>query len=484
MPVRHVLFGLVALLVSGPAAGDQSAPTPSPNATTAWTLRDWSRLEVWRFFEPPAGGGRHEYAFGANRLMAGVQRTARRYDLNAALQYVHFGDLPSDAVGPGPLGTGAVYFMHANRSDSHQVYLRYANLRLKRVLPGVAVQVGRMPYASGAEAASGNAKIEAVKQQRLAARLVGEFEWSLYQRAYDGVRVDAAHSRWSASGVAVHPTQGGFEDAAGLMMRGVTVLGAAATFRPRATTPALQWQLFSFRYRDTRPVAARPDTSGRPANAADVGINTFGASVVAAPAPRDGRQWDGMIWIAGQSGTWYEQTHRAVSLAAEGGYQWLTTRWQPWIRGGWLFASGDGDPSDDRHGTFFQMLPTVRRYAQSALYAQMNNTDAFGQIMLRPGAKLALRLDWHRVGLASAHDAWYVGSGATQNRGTAFGYSTRPSNGARALVTIAEGSADYAVSRHWSVNGYLSIGRGGDVVRRAFAGRTLTFGYVENVLQF
>ena len=145
------------------------------------------------------------------------------------------------------------------------------------------------------------------------------------------------------------------------MMRDVTVLGGSATFRSATATPAVQWQLFSFRYRDTRNVAARPDNTGRTARSVDVGVNTFGATMIAAPAAHNGRQWDGMLWFAGQSGSWYEQMHRAASVATEGGYQWTTARWQPWVRGGWLYASGDRDPSDNRHGTFFQMLPTVRR---------------------------------------------------------------------------------------------------------------------------
>ena len=130
------------------------------------------------------------------------------------------------------------------------------------------------------------------------------------------------------------------------------------------------------------------------------------------------------------------------------------------------------------------MLPTVRRYSQSALYSQMNNTDLFAQVMFKPHARLAARIDWHRVGLASAHDAWYYGSGATQQHGAIFGFSTRPSFGATHLVTIGEGSLDYAIARHWSVNGYLSAGRGGAVVTPAFAGHTIVFGYLENVLQF
>ena len=130
------------------------------------------------------------------------------------------------------------------------------------------------------------------------------------------------------------------------------------------------------------------------------------------------------------------------------------------------------------------MLPTVRRYAQSALYSQMNNTDLFAQLMLKPDQKVTIRVDWHQVGLASSHDAWYYGSGATQQHGSIFGFATRPSFGATHLATIGEGSIDYAIAPHWSVNGYLAAGRGGGVVVPAFAGRTLTFAYVENVLQF
>jgi len=314
--------------VAASTAAAQNAPAP-PSSTT-WTLRDWTRIEMWRFFEPPAGGGNNEYAFAANRLFAGVQHTERVYDLTAALQYVHFGGLPSDATGPGPLGTGAVYFAHAGRSDSHQVYLRYANVRLKRLLPRTSIQIGRMPYASGGEAASGNPKIEAVRTQHVAARLVGEFGWSIYQRAYDGVRIDMTPGRWSATGFAFHPTQGGFEDAAGLMMPGVTLLGGAATINSAAAAPTVQSQVFAYRYRDTRAVTQRPDNSGRSAIAADVGINSFGGTIVAAPRSRNGGQWDGLVWIAVQSGSWYEQTHCAASVAAEAGYQWAAARWQPW----------------------------------------------------------------------------------------------------------------------------------------------------------
>ena len=481
----YVLILLAAFSSLAPDAGAQTPPPPaSPTTTTGWFVRNWTRMEAWRFFEPPPGGGDHEYAYPVNRLQAGVRHETPRFALTAALQYVQFANLPEHAIGPGPLGLGAVYFGHAGRSDSRQVYLRYLHLQLKELLPGVTLQVGRMPYSSGNENASGDSKIEAVKLQRVGARLVGEFDWSIYQRGYDGVRVDIARRAWRATAVAFSPTQGGFEDAAGVMMPDVRVLGGSFTVGPPVLANTAELQTFAFRYTDDRDVAARPDNSGRSAAGVDVEIDTFGATLVAASRVRDGRQWDGLVWLAGQTGDWYGQSHRALSVAAEAGHQWSTAPWQPWVRGGILWASGDDDPADDRHGTFFQMLPTVRRYALTALYSQMNSTDVFAQLLARPVPALGLRADVRRVGLASARDHWYFGSGATQSRGTQFGFATRPSNGASDLAAIAELSADYALSRRWSINGFLGIARGGEVVRRSFAGRTMTFGYVENMLQF
>jgi hypothetical protein len=478
------LCAILTLATAGPAAEDQ-AQTPAPQETrTTWSLRNWSRVEMWRFFEPPPGGGDNDYAYFANRLLVTARRTAPRVELTAAVQYVQFEGLPEAATGPGPLGLGAVYFAHAGRQDSHQVYLRFLTAQLKNVLPGVSILAGRMPYSSGGEAASGNPKIEAVKRQHVDARIVGEFDWSLYQRSYDGLRVDVGRPAWRTTGLAVHPTQGGFEDAAGLMMPDVTVLDASVTMKPGLAIPGTEWQLFTIRYLDDRAVTSRPDNSGRSASAADVAINTFGTTLVGASPARDGRQWDGLLWLVAQTGSWYEQRHRALSVAGEVGHQWAAAPWRPWIRAGFLLASGDDDPTDDRHDTFFEMLPTVRRYAQSATHSQMNNTDVFAQALFRPKPALGLRVDVHRLGLASARDLWYFGSGATQARGITFGFSGRPSNGATDLGTSIESSADYAISPHWSVNGYVGVLRGGNVVRRTFAGHTMTFGYVENVVQF
>src|SRR5258705_7563757 len=271
------------MLLSARAAVAQT--TSPPAAWKRGPLRAGTGGEMGGFSDPPAAGGSNDYTFAANRLFGSVQRTSPAYDLTAALQYVQFGGLPDNASGPGPLGTGAVYYAHAGRTDSRQVYLRFANVRFKRLVPRTTIQVGRMPYSSGGEAASGNPKIEAVKLQRVAARLIGEFDWSIYQRAYDGVRGDTVHRRWTATGFAFHPTQGGFEDAAGLMMPAGPLPGGAAPIDSARGTPSVQYQLFSYRFRDHPRVTQRPDNTGRSASPPHARINTYGGAGGAAPPP-------------------------------------------------------------------------------------------------------------------------------------------------------------------------------------------------------
>ena len=486
---RHYRLAKTALVILSVAAArlplqaQTPAPVvPTPPAESRWFVRDWTRVESWHYFTPNPGGGDPDYTDVANRLQLGVERRARRYDIAGALQYVQFGWLPANATGPGALGTGALYFDHSASTSSHQVYLRYLNVRLKSLAPGLDVQVGRFGFTSGAESPSGDPKIEAVKRLRLDSRLIGEFEWAIYQRAFDGVRADLDRPRWHATAGVFRPTQGGFENAAGAEITRIDLITGAVTIKPGKVLRHTDWQLFADRYDDTRAVQARPDNTNRPATAVDVHINTFGSSV-AGVYPSGSGQIDLVGWAAGQTGTWYGQSHGAVAGAGELGYQWPKAAWRPWLRAGFFHASGDADATDTRHGTFFPMMPTVRKYSLSTVYSVMNLDDVFVQALLSPAPKLNVRIDLHRLDLATAADRWYSGSGATQKDGTNFGYAGRRSNGATALGTMLEGSADRAISRRWSVNGYVGVMKGADVVRGTFAGHWLTFAYVESVVQ-
>lgn len=456
--------------------------TGSDVTTVTPFLTNVSRLESWSFFDPPAGQGDPTYTFLSNRARLGVRVTSRKLDVEGAFQYAQIVRLPQRSIGlAGPLGTGALYFNAARAPEAYQLYFKTLYARVKNIVPGVSVAAGRMGYTSGAER-RGDVAVEQIKQLRLNSRLIGEFEWSVFQRAFDGVRVDVDRRRWRATSALLFPTQGGFEESANPVMPELRLGTAALTVTPGLILPRSELQIFAYHYRDRRPVRGRPDNVGVVACAADVDLWTFGASHVSVSSGPAG-ELDSLIWVAGQAGDWYGQPHRAVSVAIEGGYKWKAP-WSPWLRAGWLQASGDDDGGDNRHGTFFQMLPTSRRYAQSATYAQMNLRDLFAQLLFKPHTRASARVDVHRLTLANAADRWYSGSGATARTGNDFGFAARLSRGFSSLGTVIEGSTDLRISPRWSVNGYVGTILGGGVVRATFAGDHLRFFYLENVLAF
>ena len=295
--------------VSTASAQPPPAPAATAPATPTWRVSATNvmRLESWRYFEPRPGGGDPDYTFLADRLRVDVRGHWARADLTLAAQYVGMAGLPDRAAGPGPLGTGGLYFDQGSRaSNASQIYLRFANLRFPAVARGVDLQIGRMGYLSGTEAPSGVAKIETVKRQRLDARLVGEFEWSIYQRAFDGVRVDVTRPRWRATGVAFMPTQGGFARAASTTMREVVVAGATLSSRPTsAPGRKTQVQAFGWQYHDARNVTQRPDNTGRTSpGGVDLDVTTIGATLLGAYPTGPGEEISSRgVWRRRGSGT-------------------------------------------------------------------------------------------------------------------------------------------------------------------------------------
>ena len=484
-------------MVALPATGHAQGPPP----TVTGTLSNVTRVESWSFFEPrldpltngPVGDP--NYTFIGDRGELGVRVAGSRFDLGSAFNYVRLENLPTRAIGPGGLGTGAFYFAAAGLRYSYQLYFSELTLRVKSRDQRTSITLGRMPFASGAEASSASESIETLKRERLHSRLIGNFEWSYYQRRFDGVRLDLDRPRWHATVAALLPTQGGFEESANLSMPKVQLATASFTFRQpqegiaptgsRTTTGVAstgEWQLFGTVYRDHRGTAAVVDNTGEVDRPIDVTVLAFGGSLVRITPTGSGER-DTVIWAAGQAGRWYGQPHRAASVAVEAGHRWVRAATKPWIRAGYLWASGDRNQDDDRHGTFFQMLPSSRKYGLSSTYAQMNLSDAFVQARFEP-RKLKTRIEVHALALASGRDRWYQGSGATASRGRYFGFSGRASGGRTRLGTVLEGAIDLPLRNHWSVNAYAGAMWGGDVVKHSFSDNRLRFWFLENVIRF
>jgi len=446
--------------------------------TVTGTLSNVTRMESWSYFEPavePAGNP--DYTFFGNRTDIGVRVEGSRFDFGGAFNYVRLENLPKDAIGPGGLGAGAFYFAASGVNYSYQLYFSELTARIKSAR-GTSLTVGRMPFSSGAEVVSPDASLERLKRERLQSRLIGNFEWSLYQRRFDGARFDVDRSRWHFTAAAFMPTQGGFEESANLSMPKMQVVDAAVTHKQQRS----EWQAFGYTYIDRRSDKALVDNRLSFDRPVDITIETVGASY-ARVSPTSRGELDIVGWLAAQFGDWYGQPQRAASGAIEGGHRWTQASYRPWLRAGYLWASGDGNGQDRRHGTFFQMIPSSRKYAQSSVYAQMNLDDAFAQLSLEPGAVKA-RIEVHALRLASGADLWYAGSGATASDGRYFGFSGRAANGARSLGTVVEGTVGVPIVKHWSINGYGAVMSAGDVVKQQFANSRLTLFSFENVIRF
>jgi hypothetical protein len=181
----------------------------------------------------------------------------------------------------------------------------------------------------------------------------------------------------------------------------------------------------------------------------------------------------------GQIGGWGVQDHRAGAVDLEAGFQpKLLPRLKPWFRGGFYWGSGDTDPRDATHTTFFQVLPTPRPYARTPFFNMMNTRDWFGMLILRPHSKLTWSNEFHALRLSSANDLWYVGGGAFQP--WSFGYAGRNTAGASSLANLYDSSLDYRVSPRFSLAVYFGYVQGLAVPAAIYPrGKGSQFGYLE-----
>jgi alginate export protein len=154
---------------------------------------------------------------------------------------------------------------------------------------------------------------------------------------------------------------------------------------------------------DNRPQATRA------ADYEKIEIATYGADYLHVFNAATQGKFDFFAWGAVQTGAWGLLTQRAGALVGEFGWQPPLHILEPWLSMGYSYGSGDGNPNDSRHGTFFQVLTTPRLYARFSFYNMMNNEDFYGTLSLRPSAKLLLHSEVHTLRLASAADLWYLG---------------------------------------------------------------------------
>ena len=452
------------------------------------TLSERVRGEFTDWFRPPAGAaaaGAQDYNFFASQFRAGVRITLPRVQIVAEMQDTRLVGLPDDAsLAPpiGNLGPGATYFANTHQTDQGEPFLKLGNLTLRE--RGFSATVGRFEYSDGLESIPGDPSLAQLKRLRIGERLVGPFNFTHVTRSFDGVRGTWDSSAWNATALAVRPTHGGFEISANRGIGDIGLAGAALTRKGLPWLETSDLRLFWLYYEDARDNPVKVDNRPLPIRTADkdeIAIHTVGAHALAVKDAGPGRI-DGLLWGAIQEGEWGKQGHDAWAWAAEVGYQLPRLPWLPWLRGGWNRTSGDGDPNDGHHETFFQLLPTPRTYALLPFYNLMNIDDVFAQILLQPHPRVQARIDYHHLRVTEGHDLWYSGGGATND--DIFGFSGSPADGRHALAQVLDLSLTVTTPWKMTFGGYYGHAFGAGVVGATFAGRDADYGFVEATYRY
>jgi hypothetical protein len=227
---------------------------------------------------------------------------------------------------------------------------------------------------------------------------------------------------------------------------------------------------FYYYYKDNRDVTQRADNSGitTSVDGVDIDIHMAGGRLLGVYDLGPG-QLDVLFWGGAQFGDWYGLDQRAYAADGEAGYQFTKIPWKPWLRIGYYYGSGDDDPSDGDHGTFFQMAPGTRKYELLPFCDLMNTQDLFVQLIAKPVDKLTLRTEYHYIQLSESNDRWYMGSGPTQEKGSIFGYIARPSNGKDSLAQEIDLITTYNFNPHCNLVLSYSHVFGGDVISNIYS---------------
>lgn len=430
------------------------------------------RAEQYSFFETP--GYDDEYVFGAGLLrVSAAQKVSPNLDWQLELAVPMLFALPDRAVAPAPrgqLGLGGSYYAANGDTDAATLFPKQAFVRYKS--GAHSIRAGRFEFNEGTEVVPKNASLAAVKNARIAQRLIGAFGFSHVGRSADGLQYLFNTPAINVTAAAFTPTAGAFNTDGLGEVDDVGVVYAAVT-RSGANDDA---RIFILGYRDDRDLVK---TDNRPASARATDFGEIQVTTIGAHYLRAFGNANVLAWIALQGGDWGVLEHQASAIALEGGYNFPKDRK---LRAGIFASSGDDDPSDDEHGTFFQVLPTPRFHARFPFYNAMNSTDAFVAFSMKPHAKVTVTSELHALKLTEERDLWYAGGGAFEDK--SFGFAGRPANGSDDLARVLDLAVDYAVTPKTSLTAYAGFARGGDVVDAIFDDTGAALVYLEVTRRF
>jgi len=472
---------LVAAAMPSPSApapqqvASSSAPAPSaaPAKHKLGPLEisvNWrARAEGWYWFQGPTGDS--EYGLWDSLLRVGIGQTGENFDWFIEGEQPSILGLPNTAVVAAPQGQlglgGSYYAANNNHTNVANGFLKQGYVNFKHLGPA-GLKVGRFEYFDGLEIKPKDPLLATVVQTRISSRLISNFGFAAVQRTYDGAQLSYNSGPNNVTVFGARPIEGVFQ-VKGMDELDVDTYYGAYTRSVSSGENAGELRVFALGYIDHRTLVLKTDNRTAAARAADLGkieIATWGADYVHVLNTGNAGKLDFLAWGVAQTGAWGSLAQRAWAFVGEAGWQPAVKVLKPWLSAGYSYGSGDGNPNDSTHGTFFQVLTTPRQYARFPFYNMMNNEDFYGTLNLKPISKLALRSEGHALRLASAADLWYSGGGAFQPQ--TFGYQGRPSNGSRSLANVWDVSADYQFTRSFGATLYYGHAWGKSVIAKIY----------------
>lgn len=428
-----------------------------------------TRAEGWNWFEAPTGNS--DYPLWHSLLRIGIGQTREKIEWFAEMEQPSILGLPNDAVVAGPAGQlglgGSYYVANDNQSNNASIFLKQAFVDFKHLGP-TRMKLGRFEYFDGMEVKPKDPMLAAVVQSRIAHRLISNFGFTAVQRTFDGGQFSLNSGKNNFTFFGARPTAGILQTD-GMPELDIEVYYGAFTRSINTPRGEAQLRVFGLGYVDDRNTILKTDNRPAPVRTADLGkvqLATFGANYTQVINTTNAGKFDFLVWGVYQGGSWGALNQRAGAFVGELGWQPAVKHLKPWLSAGFSYGSGDGNPNDSTHGTFFQVLTTPRQYARFPFYNMMNNEDFYATLNLRPASKLALRTEAHALRLANSADFWYLGGGAFQPK--TFGYTGRPSNDFSGLANVWDLSADYQITRSFSSTLYYGHAWGKTVVAKIY----------------
>jgi hypothetical protein len=424
--------------------------------------------------------------YGDSLVRLSVAQQRRRFDWKLEFAQPSLFGLPHNAFTPGgePLGLGASYF--AINQPGHAgagAFLKQGYISLKGFgSNGSHLRFGRFDFSDGLEVRPPDDTLAALKHDRLADRLIGDAGDTPAGRSFDGLKLSYDRGSSNFSFLAARPTEGAYQ-LRGMRELDVNLAYSAYTQQIPAPIVTSEMRMFAAGYHDrrkvlkadNRPLAARETDSGK------IRIGTFGGHFISAWNTPVGK-WDALLWGAVQTGSWGSLRHRADSIEVGLGWRPRGIWGKPWLRASAFRGSGDHDPGDLTHGTFFPMLPTSRQFSRIPFYNFQNTLDFTGQFMIQLHRRVKLHSQIHKVKLAEKNDLWYTGTGAFQN--SSFGYEGTATGDHAGLANYLDVSLHYQASSRLGMTMYVGALSGKAVMTDRMQGRKGGVAYLELLYHF